>query len=328
MSRAPVVLAAEGERARRPAHRGARCGLCGAHGRTRPSAPVPRAPGAARHGHGRRRRGGTDQRPRRTDGAPGGRRGGEPARERPREPSPPARVGSPAPHRVAHHQVPETDGMPPWIDGEHDVHRWCRLLTESGVPADRPISAWCSPSAPDRPGPDGRGGPPLGAGSPARRWPLDRWASLASALAADGLGSSSRDRRASVPTGRKWPGPSVCRRVASRWPYRRDGAGRGRRRGPAGGVRRHRCGASGHRARNGGSPPVRPRALPRSGVRPPASPAIVCCGRARPATPTARSPIRVSRISTEEVLAAARALDPPAPVSVDGRSGARCSPSG
>ncbi|MBW3602588.1 MAG: glycosyltransferase family 9 protein, partial [Actinobacteria bacterium] len=44
-----------------------------------------------------------------------------------------------APRRVVafgHPDVPATAGSPSWRDDEHEVARWCRLLTDSGIPAD------------------------------------------------------------------------------------------------------------------------------------------------------------------------------------------------
>lgn len=35
-----------------------------------------------------------------------------------------------------HTGVPETAGMPRWRRGEDEAQRWCRLLSESGIPAD------------------------------------------------------------------------------------------------------------------------------------------------------------------------------------------------
>lgn len=78
-----------------------------------------------------------------------------------------------------HGQVPETAGAPSWVAGEHEVERWCRLLSESGIPAD--------PSRIEIPPPLG-GSPPLpagytlihpGAACAARCWPADRWAEVA-----------------------------------------------------------------------------------------------------------------------------------------------------
>jgi ADP-heptose:LPS heptosyltransferase len=85
-----------------------------------------------------------------------------------------------------HDAVPESAAMPRWIDGEHDVARWCRLLSEVGIPSD-PGDLRVQPPAPDR----GSIGADVvvhpGAGSPARRWPLDRWRDVVAALSSDGL---------------------------------------------------------------------------------------------------------------------------------------------
>ena len=83
-------------------------------------------------------------------------------------------------------EVPESDGMPEWCEEEHEVKRWCRLLTESGIPAD--------PSRLDLPRPEvavpaGAAGATIvhpGAKSAARRWPLDRFAAVARAELASG----------------------------------------------------------------------------------------------------------------------------------------------
>jgi ADP-heptose:LPS heptosyltransferase len=67
-----------------------------------------------------------------------------------------------------------------WRAGEHEVARWCRLLEESGIPAD-PDDLDLEP--PDAPTP----APPRatvihpGAASPSRRWPAERWAEVARA---------------------------------------------------------------------------------------------------------------------------------------------------
>jgi ADP-heptose:LPS heptosyltransferase len=80
----------------------------------------------------------------------------------------------------AHPDLPEHAG-PEHDPEEHEVARWCRLLSESGIPADPteldlPIPPW----------------PPLvhgatvihpGAASAARRWPPERWAAVARAAA-------------------------------------------------------------------------------------------------------------------------------------------------
>lgn len=83
----------------------------------------------------------------------------------------------------ANPDVPQTAGFPRWREREHEVVRWCRLLSESGIHAD--------PADLDLPHP--RTVPPAiakgaaivhpGAAYPARRWPAERWAEVASALA-------------------------------------------------------------------------------------------------------------------------------------------------
>ncbi|HEX3752916.1 MAG TPA: glycosyltransferase family 9 protein [Streptosporangiaceae bacterium] len=77
---------------------------------------------------------------------------------------------------------------PVWRPDEHEVARWCRLLAESGIPAD-PSDLLLSP-------PEGAAfgaapGPRVtivhpGAAAPGRRWPADRFAAVARRLAAAG----------------------------------------------------------------------------------------------------------------------------------------------
>jgi ADP-heptose:LPS heptosyltransferase len=67
---------------------------------------------------------------------------------------------------------------PQWRAGEHEVARWCRLLAESGIPAD--------PSRLELPAPGPSPVPGAtvvhpGAASAARRWPAERWAAVARA---------------------------------------------------------------------------------------------------------------------------------------------------
>ncbi|MGI5522108.1 glycosyltransferase family 9 protein [Micromonospora sp. CA-259024] len=89
-----------------------------------------------------------------------------------------------------------TDG-PRWAGDEHEVDRWCRLLSWYGIPADR------SDLALRRPGPTGlpSGATVLHPGSkiPAKRWPAERFAALARTLTEQGhrvLLTGSADERA------------------------------------------------------------------------------------------------------------------------------------
>ena len=73
---------------------------------------------------------------------------------------------------------------PPWRPAEHEVARWCRLLEESGIPADPGNLDLAAPSV----------APPVcaatvvhpGAAAPGRRWPVDRFAAVAAQLSAEG----------------------------------------------------------------------------------------------------------------------------------------------
>jgi ADP-heptose:LPS heptosyltransferase len=72
---------------------------------------------------------------------------------------------------------------PRWVQDEHEVHRWCRLLRHYGVVADESDLSLAVPSVPVEHGvtiihP--------GAKSPSRRWPPDRWAAVARTLAQRG----------------------------------------------------------------------------------------------------------------------------------------------
>ena len=70
---------------------------------------------------------------------------------------------------------------PLWRADEHEVSRWCRLVTWAG--------AGCGAGDLLLGEPGDRSGPVVvhpGAASQARRWPADRWAAVARALAAEG----------------------------------------------------------------------------------------------------------------------------------------------
>jgi len=87
-----------------------------------------------------------------------------------------------------HTAIPESAGSPCWRAREHEVERWCRLLAESGVPAD---SLRLELRPPPGPAPAGVHGATLihpGAASPARRWPAERFAAVARSERARGRG--------------------------------------------------------------------------------------------------------------------------------------------
>jgi ADP-heptose:LPS heptosyltransferase len=92
---------------------------------------------------------------------------------------------------------------PPWRDDEHEVARWCRLVTSAGGAcgsADLPLGA-----------PGDRSGPVVlhpGAASAARRWPVDRWAAVGRELRAAGhdvvvTGSGDAEARAAAEVARE-----------------------------------------------------------------------------------------------------------------------------
>lgn len=98
----------------------------------------------------------------------------------------------------AHTAIAQTAGFPRWRPDEHEVQRWCRLLSESGIPAD---PSDMEISAPAR---DARAGGAIvvhpGAASESRRWPVGRWIELCTRLGRDGhrvviTGSASEFRR-------------------------------------------------------------------------------------------------------------------------------------
>lgn len=75
--------------------------------------------------------------------------------------------------------LPETRGLPHWRPGELEVARWCRLLSETGIPA--PPDRLALPS-PEIDGLERFAGATVvhpGASAPSRRWPWRRWAAVA-----------------------------------------------------------------------------------------------------------------------------------------------------
>lgn len=106
----------------------------------------------------------------------------------------------------AHPDVPESRGGPQWRPDEHERHRWCRLLAESGVEAD--------PSRVDIPRPD-VGAPEIasgatlvhpGAASEARRWPAERFAAVARAESMGGRRVIVTGSAAELPLARRVAG--------------------------------------------------------------------------------------------------------------------------
>ncbi|MFO0593121.1 MAG: glycosyltransferase family 9 protein [Polyangiaceae bacterium] len=73
-------------------------------------------------------------------------------------------------------------GGPVWRADEHEVARWCRMLSESRIPADPSRLDLAAPAGDP---PDAARGATLlhpGAASSARRWPVERWAHVARVL--------------------------------------------------------------------------------------------------------------------------------------------------
>ena len=87
---------------------------------------------------------------------------------------------------VEHPDVPESRDAPAWRAGEHEVKRWCRMLTEHGMTAN---PAELQLEAPPGEAPSAARGATLihpGAATAARRWPAERFAEVARAERARG----------------------------------------------------------------------------------------------------------------------------------------------
>ncbi|NUR78993.1 MAG: glycosyltransferase family 9 protein [Dermatophilaceae bacterium] len=90
------------------------------------------------------------------------------------------------PYRLVGFRCPEvgSDG-PEWRPGEHEVHRWCRLVRCAGWPADPTRLRLTAQSAVPSPAPGAVVVHP-GAAYASRRWPAERFAAVAAAVAEDG----------------------------------------------------------------------------------------------------------------------------------------------
>lgn len=90
------------------------------------------------------------------------------------------------PHTVlthCHRHHPALAG-PPWRTDVHEVHRWCALLEWAGIPCEADNMRLPRPAV----HPDRIGAVVIhpGASAPARQWPADRFAAVASALRDEG----------------------------------------------------------------------------------------------------------------------------------------------
>jgi ADP-heptose:LPS heptosyltransferase len=79
----------------------------------------------------------------------------------------------------ANDAIPATAAGARWYAREHKVDRWCRMLAHAGVDADPADLALARPS--DTPSADGATIVHPGAASESRRWPVERWATVARA---------------------------------------------------------------------------------------------------------------------------------------------------
>jgi ADP-heptose:LPS heptosyltransferase len=86
----------------------------------------------------------------------------------------------------AHRDVPSSAAGPAWEANEHDAERWCRLVRAGGFAADANALEINAPAA--LPDAEKRRATIVhpGAASPARRWPVERWAAVARACALRG----------------------------------------------------------------------------------------------------------------------------------------------
>ena len=84
----------------------------------------------------------------------------------------------------ANAEIAQTHESPEWRADEHEIDRWCRLLRESGIPADANDLEITAPRGDAR----SRGAIVVhpGAASESRRWPADRWIDLCTRLVREG----------------------------------------------------------------------------------------------------------------------------------------------
>lgn len=120
-----------------------------------------------------------------------------------RGPQSTARLAATSPRRLVAYGLP--DG-PRWTADEHEVVRWCRLLEQSGIPAD-PRDLLLEVPAAEPPVRDAVVVHP-GAAQASRRWPAQRWGRVAAALAAAG-----HDVRVTGSTGELGLADDVARRA-------------------------------------------------------------------------------------------------------------------
>ena len=88
------------------------------------------------------------------------------------------------PRRLLGYLCPGFPNGPHWSEPEHEVHRWCRLLSWYGIPTD-PADLRLMPP-PGAGVPDGVTIVHPGAKAASRRWPVDRFGAVARELAAAG----------------------------------------------------------------------------------------------------------------------------------------------
>jgi ADP-heptose:LPS heptosyltransferase len=107
------------------------------------------------------------------------------------------------PRRLLTHAHPQRSDVsgPAWLEDQHEVTRWCRLLSSAGIPAEPTDLRLAEPGNRDARFPDAVVIHP-GASALARRWPARRYASVAGRLHAEGhdvvvTGGPSESRLAS-----------------------------------------------------------------------------------------------------------------------------------